>query len=145
MFELTVFTCSQNKALQICRKSSCWLFSAFQTNCFRTPSLPWETSFSKTVQNTANSLKVILSTLGVFTEWKPPPLPNITEKDTAKYGRSKVLRCKIPPIKKNNQQKNLLVWGLKCQAHFLMNPHRRQNTRWHSVGKWVCYQTHLLI
>lgn len=78
-------------------------------------------------------------------------LPNITKKRQAKCLSSKLLQSKLLRIKKKfkkkpqSSKKNLLVWGLKYQAHFLRNPHRRQNTRWHSVGKLVCYLTHLLI
>lgn len=106
----TIFTCSQNKALKSCsKKNSCWLFSMFQINCFLTFSSTWETTFSKTVQKTASNLKLILSTLGMFTVWKPPSLPSITEKDTAKYWSSKVLRSRIPLIKKKTKQQKKLT------------------------------------
>lgn len=143
MFELHHLDLQTKQGLAKLQQKSDWrLLSSFQMNYSLTVSQTWKITYSKKVQQITVQEKY--SALGVSIVWKPPSL-QILYKTRLNIEVPNYLEISLLKKKKKSKQTYLLVSGLKCQAHFLKNPHKTQNTRWHSVGKLVCYQIPLLI
>lgn len=118
VWTIPFFAC-RTRPWKAAAQNSCWFFSQFQTVCFLPFSSIWETTFSKTVQKTEINIlsknTFWLQTVScVFTVWKPPSLPSITEKTTAKYRSSKVLRSSL--TKKTKQKKILTCMRSKMPS-----------------------------